>query len=227
MPHALRPPHHRHGLGRHGGGRVRLHARGEGRRRRTRSSRRRLPVDRLRAVQGAARLREGGVHDPPRRRLRPGGGRPARRHEPGVGADEGHPGADRGHRRQSRALRGAGRRRARGRRPPHLGDDRAGGRAAHDALRAAGDRQPSGAAGDRRAGGRRAADEREHLRLRPGAEEHRDDRRRPDLRRARAGPRPPGRARHAPAARAARAAARGARARRAARRRAERRRRRG
>ena len=54
--HALRPPHHRHGLGRHGGGRVRLDARGEGRGRRARPPGRRLPVDGLRAVQGAARV---------------------------------------------------------------------------------------------------------------------------------------------------------------------------
>ena len=42
------------------------------------SRRRRLPVDRLRAVQGAARLGEGGAHDAPRRRLRPDRGRAAR-----------------------------------------------------------------------------------------------------------------------------------------------------
>ena len=85
--HALRPRHRRHGLGRHGGGRVRRDARAEGRGRRARPRRRRLPVDGLRAVQGAARVGEGGAHDratPTTTASRPSSRRSTRR---GVGAD--------------------------------------------------------------------------------------------------------------------------------------------
>ena len=121
---ALRPDHRRHGLGRHGRRRVRAEARHQGRRGRARPRRRRLPVDRLRAVQGAARLGEGRAHDAPRRRLRPDApssrrstpracGRASTRSSSSSRAPTTTPSASR-----------RGRRRAARRRSPDLADDR-------------------------------------------------------------------------------------------------------
>src|SRR5436305_806029 len=117
----------------------------------------------MRAEQGAAGLGQGGPHHAGRRSLRAAVGGPGDRHVAGLEAAPRHPTGDRLHRRQSRALRGDGRR---GRlrdgprhRPEHrLGAaqarDRRGGTGARDPHHPPGYGQPPGHSPDRGAAGR-------------------------------------------------------------------------
>ena len=115
----VRPRHRGHGLGRHDRRRVRGHHRRADGRDRAGPRRRRLPVDRLRAEQGAAGVGQGRPRHAHGRQVRPALGRARGRHRAGVEAHPGDPARGGVDRRRPEALRGHGDRHPAGDGPAH------------------------------------------------------------------------------------------------------------